>query len=81
MFITEIKEVSATKIRMQRAKLHISQQKLGNIIGISREKINAIENNRCKKINRDILLKLANAFNVEEKDLLKKEEIMWGLVN
>lgn len=67
-------EVSDEKIRMQRARLHISQKELAKRTGVTREKIVAIENAKCKKITEEILQKLASAFNLEVEDLLKKEE-------
>lgn len=43
------KEVSDEMIRMQRARLHISQQELANRTGIKRDKIMAIENANARK--------------------------------
>lgn len=74
MTLIQEKEVSDEKIRMQRAKLHISQQELANRTGLTREKIMAIENAKCKKVTFETLEKLANAFEVNVEDLLKKEE-------
>lgn len=73
IFVKEVK-VSDEKIRMQRAKLHISQQELANRTGLTREKITAIENAKCKKVSEEVLQKLADAFNLKVEDLLKKEE-------
>ncbi len=72
-FIKEI-EVSDEIIRMQRARLHISQSELGKRTGLKREKIMAIENAKCKKVTEDTLQRLAEAFNLKVEDLLKNEE-------
>lgn len=73
IFVKEM-QVSDEAIRMQRARLHISQQELANRTGLTREKITAIENARCKKVSQEILQKLAEAFDLKVEDLLKKEE-------
>lgn len=67
-------EVSDEIIRMERARLHISQEELANRTGLTRAKIVAIENAKCKKVTTDILVKLARVFNLTVEDLLKKEE-------
>lgn len=67
-------QVSDEQVRMQRAKLHISQEELARRTGLKREKIMAIENKKCKKVQIEILEKLANIFEVKVEDLLKKEE-------
>ena len=74
MILVKEIEVSDEMIRMQRAKLHISQKELANRTGLTREKIMAIENAKCKKVTTEALEKLANAFDLELEDLLKKEE-------
>lgn len=66
--------VSDEKIRMQRARLHISQQELAKRTGLTREKIMAIENAKCKKVSEEVLQKLAEAFNLKVEDLLEKQE-------
>lgn len=66
--------VSDEQIRMQRAKLHITQDELAKKSGLTRAKIVAIENNKCKKVSEEILEKLAKVFKLKVKDLLKKEE-------
>lgn len=73
IFVKEAK-VSDEKIRMHRARLHISQQELANRTGLTREKITAIENSKCKKVSEEILQKLADVFDLKVEDLLKKEE-------
>lgn len=74
MILVKEMQVSDEVIRMQRAKLHISQQELANRTGLTREKITAIENAKCKKVPEEVLRKLADAFNLKVEDLLKKEE-------
>ena len=73
MVLVKEYHVSDEKIRMQRARLHISQQELANRTGLKREKITAIENNKCKKVEENVLKKIANAFDLQIEDLLKKE--------
>mgnify|MGYP004628486853 CR=1 FL=1 len=68
------KEIDDSKIRMERARLHISQRELAERTGTSREKINAIENVKCKKVQIELLEKLAEVFRLNVDDLLKKEE-------
>lgn len=74
MILVREREVSDEMIRMQRAKLHITQDGLAKITGLTRAKIMAIENSKCKKVTVETLEKLASAFNVTVEDLLKKEE-------
>lgn len=74
MIVNVSKEIDDSKIRMQRARLKISQRELASRVGTSREKINAIENSKCKKVDYDLLKKIAKEFEIEIQDLLKKEE-------
>lgn len=74
MVIDISKEIDDSKIRMERARLHISQKELAQRIGTTREKINAIENAKCKKVQIELLEKLANIFELKVEDLLKKEK-------
>jgi putative transcriptional regulator len=74
MIVSVSKEIDDSKIRMERARLHISQKELAQRIGTTREKINAIENTKCKKVQIELLEKLANVFELKVEDLLKKEE-------
>ena len=67
-------EISDERIRMERAKLHISQKELAIRTGITREKIMAIENAKCKNVEKETLEKLAKEFNVELNELFKKEK-------
>lgn len=74
MILVKEMQVSDEAIRMQRARLHISQRELAEKIGLTREKIMAIENAKCKKVTEETLQKLADAFNLKLEDLLKKQE-------
>ncbi len=74
MIVNVSKEIDDSKIRMERARLHITQRELAERTGTSREKINAIENVRCKKVQIELLEKLAEVFRLNVEDLLKKEE-------
>lgn len=74
MVVDISKEIDDSKIRMERARLHISQKELAQRIGTTREKINAIENAKCKKVQIELLEKLANIFELKVEDLLKKEK-------
>lgn len=74
MILVKEREVSDEMIRMQRARLHITQDELANRTGLTRAKIMAIENSKCKKVKVETLEKLANAFDLKLEDLLKKEE-------
>lgn len=74
MVVNFSKEIDVSKIRMERARLKISQKDLAEKAGTAREKINAIENGRCKKVKYGLLEKIANAFDIQAEDLLKKEE-------
>ena len=71
MIVSVSKEIDDSKIRMERARLHISQKELAQRIGTTREKINAIENAKCKKVQIELLEKLANVFELKVEDLLK----------
>lgn len=74
MVLVKEEEISDEAVRMQRARLHISQQELANRTGVTRAKIMAIENAKCKKVTTKTLEKLANIFELTVEDLLKKEE-------
>ena len=74
MKVNVSKEVDDSKIRMERARMHISQDKLAQLVGTSREKIHAIENVKCQKVQIELLEQLAKVFNLQVEDLLKKEE-------
>lgn len=74
MIVNVSKEIDDSKIRMERARLHITQRELAERTGTSREKINAIENVKCKKVQIELLEKLAEVFRMNVEDLLKKEE-------
>lgn len=74
MILVKEIQVSDEAIRMQRARLHISQRELAERTGLTREKIMAIENAKCKKVEEETLQRIANAFDLKLEDLLKKQE-------
>ncbi len=74
MIVKAVKEIDDSKIRMQRARLRISQRELAERVGTSRDKINAIENSKCKKVDCELLERIAKEFELQTQDLLKKEE-------
>ncbi len=74
MIVNIPKEIDDSKIRMERARLKISQNDLAKRVGVSREKINLIENAKYKILKYELLDKIANVFQIKIQDLLKKEE-------
>lgn len=72
MIVNISKEIDISKIRMERARLKISQLELAR--RVSREKINAIENAKCKRVKYELLENIATIFNLKPEDLLKKVE-------
>lgn len=73
MILVKEIQISDEAVRMQRAKLHISQDELARRSKLTRAKIVAIENAKCKKVAEETLQKIADVFNVKIEDLLKKE--------
>lgn len=67
-------QVDATKIRMERARLNLNKKQLAEKIGETRFVVSSIENERYKKVDLEILKKIAKVFNLKVDDLLKKEE-------
>ena len=59
---------------MERARLKMSQRELAQKVKTSREKINSIENARCKTVKIELLEEIANIFDLDVQDLLKKEK-------
>ncbi len=74
MIVKISKEIDECKIRMQRARLKMSQRELAQKVKTSREKINSIENARCKTVKIELLEEIANIFDLDVQDLFKKEE-------
>lgn len=74
MIVNVSREIDNSKIRIERARIKISQRELAEKAKTSREKINAIENARCKKVKYELLENIAKIFNLKVEDLLKKEE-------
>lgn len=60
-------------IKVQRAIKNLTQEELANLIGVSRQTINSIENNRY--IPSTVLaLKLSKVFGVNVNDLFELED-------
>ena len=59
------------KIKTRRRKLGVSQVDLSKKLSISPSYLNLIESGK-RKINVDLLLKLANELNIEISDISKK---------
>lgn len=58
------------KLKIQRAILDVTQEKLAEIIGVSRQTVNAIENNKYVP-STVITLKLAKTFNVNVEEIFE----------
>ena len=61
------------KIRVERAILHISQQELAEKIGVSRQTINSIENNRYVP-STVLALKISEIFEKSVNEIFKLTE-------
>ena len=59
-------------IQPQRVKNNISQEKLGNLIGVSRQTINAIENGRVQPTVL-VALKMSRVFKIPIEKLFELE--------
>lgn len=62
------------KIRILRNKLNMSQEKLGELAGLSTNSISTIERGKSKP-SIDTLEKIANALNIELKELVDVSKI------
>lgn len=60
-------------IRLERAKLDITQQDLANRIGVSRQTINSIEANRYVP-STILAIKISNIFNTNVNNIFLLEE-------
>lgn len=60
-------------IRLERAKLDITQQVLANRIGVSRQTINSIEANRYVP-STILAIKISNIFNTNVNNIFQLEE-------
>ncbi|MEI8098718.1 MAG: helix-turn-helix transcriptional regulator [Sediminibacterium sp.] len=60
-------------IRLERAKLDITQQDLANRIGVSRQTINSIEANRYVP-STILAIKISNIFNTNVNNIFQLEE-------
>lgn len=74
MIVNIPKKVDATKIRMERARLNLDRNELADRIGETRYVLSSIENEKYKTVKLTVLEKLAEAFDLQVEDLLKKEE-------
>lgn len=60
-------------IKIQRAIHNLTQEELANLIGVSRQTINSIENNRYVP-STILALKLAEVFKVEVSEIFQLEK-------
>ena len=60
-------------IKIQRAIKDLTQEELANLIGVSRQTINSIENNRYTP-STVLALKLSKVFGVNVNDLFELED-------
>lgn len=65
--------ILSNNIKNFRKKLALSQEKLAEYIGISREEFNYYENGK-REIPHNLVPKLANLFGVDEYDLYEKDD-------
>lgn len=65
-------KLNIKKIRFLMYKHRINQRELSEIVGISRERINAILNNK-NTVRETTLTKIAKALKVDEKEIKKGE--------
>ena len=61
------------KIKTERRKIGITQANLSKKLSISPSYLNLMESGK-RKINLDLLLKVANELNIEISDILKKSD-------
>ena len=69
--MTQIDLQIGHKIKIKRRKLGVTQANLSKKLSISPSYLNLIESGK-RKINVDLLLKLANELNIEISDISKK---------
>ena len=60
-------KVDATRIRMERARLNLDKNQLAKMINETRFVISSIENEKYKTVKLEVLQKLADVFNLEER--------------
>lgn len=63
-------------IRIERARMHISQQELADKVGVIRQTIAAIEQGRFNP-STVLALKIANVFNISVEQLFELEDSDW----
>lgn len=61
-----------TIIIKERIKRGYSRRKLGRIIGEDHTKLNKIEKNMVKKVNAEVIAKIATEFDLDLKSLLRE---------
>ena len=71
--MTQINLQIGHKIRIKRRKLGVTQANLSKKLSISPSYLNLIESGK-RKVNVDLLLKLANELNIEISDITKKTD-------
>ena len=69
---------TAEKIKLLRNKKGLSQEELGNLVGVQKAAINKYETGRVVNIKKSMLQKLADALEVSPADLLDdaKEDLV-----
>lgn len=65
---------TAEKVKLLRLQKGMTQEQLGNAIGVQKAAINKYEKGRVRNIKRSTLQKLADALGVAPVDLLDDEE-------
>ena len=71
--MTQIDHQIANKVKAKRRKLGITQANLSEKLSISPSYLNLMESGK-RKINLDLLLKMANELNVDVSDISKKTD-------
>ncbi|STX51013.1 DNA-binding transcriptional regulator [Legionella busanensis] len=71
MFIHSPREL-AIFIKAQRKKLNLSQQEVGNLVGLKQKTISAIEND-CENIKLSTLFRILSALEIDIKFIAKKD--------
>lgn len=66
---------TSEKIRMLRTQKGLSQEELGNLVGLKKAAINKYETGRVVNIKKSMLQKLAEALDVLPADLLDDTEM------
>ena len=64
-------------LKEKRESLNMTQEKLANLSGISRQTISLIENGQLKNIESKTMLKLATALTCDVGDIFFKENVVF----